>query len=68
MTFGRVPSGGEQDVRRLQVAVQHAPVVGVLDGGGEARHQAGRVRRGHRPGPRLSHPPSVGPSTYPATR
>ena len=55
--------GVEQDVGRLQVAVQDAALVGVVDGPGDRRQQSAaaasgsrRQRRGMRP-PRL--PPSI---------
>ena len=44
VTCGR-PSRVEQDVRRLEVAVQDAPLVGVVDRPGDRRHQPGRGPR-----------------------
>ena len=50
----------EQNVAGLQVAVEHAPLMGVVDGPGKRGDQAGRVARRHRLAP-------VAPASPPAS-
>ena len=57
--FVAVFARGQQDVARLDVAMQHAPVVRVLHRGRHLSHEPGSLGRGAGSGRPLSHSASV---------